>query len=100
MNEPAEAFAEIERGVTAALETYSNVHRGSGHNSLVSTQLYSTPTFAPIWNAVCQTWRQSSKIQQARAQARLGDEPSVRKTNSSVAVGKNVIRKVISIGLG
>jgi selenocysteine lyase/cysteine desulfurase len=35
-----EAFAELERGVHAALETYSNVHRGSGHNSLVSTHLY------------------------------------------------------------
>ena len=39
-NEKAEAFAELERGVQAALETYSNVHRGSGHNSLVSTHLY------------------------------------------------------------
>ena len=36
----AEAFAELERSVHAALETYSNVHRGSGHNSLVSTYLY------------------------------------------------------------
>ena len=35
-----EAFAELESGVQAALETYSNVHRGSGHNSLVSTHLY------------------------------------------------------------
>ena len=34
------AFAELERGIYAALETYSNVHRGSGHNSLVSTHLY------------------------------------------------------------
>ena len=40
MNEIAEAFTELERGVQAALETYSNVHRGSGHNSLVTTQLY------------------------------------------------------------
>ena len=40
MNEIAEAFAELKRGVHAALETYSNVHRGSGHNSMVSTQLY------------------------------------------------------------
>ncbi len=39
-NEMAEAFAELERGVHVALETYSNVHRGSGHNSLVSTHLY------------------------------------------------------------
>ncbi|MCX6243170.1 MAG: aminotransferase class V-fold PLP-dependent enzyme [Bacteroidetes bacterium] len=35
-----EAFAELERGVHAALETYSNVHRGSGHNSMVSTHLF------------------------------------------------------------
>jgi selenocysteine lyase/cysteine desulfurase len=35
-----EAFRELERGVFAALETYSNVHRGSGHNSMVSTHLY------------------------------------------------------------
>ena len=34
------AFAELERGVHAALETYSNVHRGSGHNSMVTTHLY------------------------------------------------------------
>jgi selenocysteine lyase/cysteine desulfurase len=40
MNETAEAFAELERGVHAALETYSNVHRGSGHNSMVSTHLF------------------------------------------------------------
>jgi selenocysteine lyase/cysteine desulfurase len=38
--ENAEAFAALEQGVCAALETYSNVHRGSGHNSLVTTQLY------------------------------------------------------------
>ena len=36
----AETFAELERGVHAALETYSNVHRGSGHNSMVSTHLF------------------------------------------------------------
>jgi len=35
-----EAFTELERGVIAALETYSNVHRGSGHNSMVSTHLF------------------------------------------------------------
>jgi len=40
MNEIAEAFAELKRGVHAALETYSNVHRGSGHNSMVSTRLF------------------------------------------------------------
>ena len=28
------------RGVHAALQTYSNVHRGSGHNSVVSTRLF------------------------------------------------------------
>lgn len=33
-------FPELERGIFAALETYSNVHRGSGHNSMVSTRLY------------------------------------------------------------
>ena len=32
-------FSELESGIRAALETYSNVHRGSGHNSLVSTYL-------------------------------------------------------------
>ncbi len=37
---PAAAFGELERGVFAALETYSNVHRGSGHWSRVSTELY------------------------------------------------------------
>lgn len=36
----ADAFAKLEKGIYAALETYSNVHRGSGHNSLVSTHLY------------------------------------------------------------
>ena len=35
-----EAFDELERGVYAALETYSNVHRGSGQNSMVSTHLF------------------------------------------------------------
>ncbi len=40
MNEMAEAFAELKRGVQAALETYSNVHRGSGLNSMVSTHLF------------------------------------------------------------
>jgi len=38
--ETAEAFAELKRGVHAALETYSNVHRGSGHNSMVTTHLF------------------------------------------------------------
>lgn len=35
-----EAFTELKRGVCAALEMYSNVHRGSGHSSMVSTHLY------------------------------------------------------------
>lgn len=35
-----EVYAELERSTYAALETYANVHRGSGHNSLVSTLLY------------------------------------------------------------
>ena len=39
-NDTPEAFAELERGVHTALETYSNVHRGSGHNSIVSTYLF------------------------------------------------------------
>ena len=39
-NDIAGAFTELERGTVAALETYSNVHRGSGHNSMVSTHLY------------------------------------------------------------
>ncbi|MHA2494658.1 MAG: aminotransferase class V-fold PLP-dependent enzyme [Candidatus Hodarchaeales archaeon] len=34
------AFSELERSVHTALETYSNVHRGTGHNSLVTTLLY------------------------------------------------------------
>ena len=39
-HEVAEAFVDLTRGMQAALETYSNVHRGSGHNSLVTTRLY------------------------------------------------------------
>lgn len=38
--EKAEAFIELEQGIHAALETYSNVHRGSGLNSIVTTYLY------------------------------------------------------------
>lgn len=34
------AFESLERRVIAALETYSNVHRGTGHHSLVTTELY------------------------------------------------------------
>jgi selenocysteine lyase/cysteine desulfurase len=39
-HEITEAFACLFQGVHEALETYSNVHRGSGHNSLVTTYLY------------------------------------------------------------
>ncbi len=35
-----EMYTELARSVQSALETYSNVHRGSGHNSMVSTHLY------------------------------------------------------------
>jgi selenocysteine lyase/cysteine desulfurase len=34
------AMAELEQGVYAALETYSNVHRGNGHFSLATTHLF------------------------------------------------------------
>ena len=40
MNQTTNAFSELEHAVLAALETYSNVHRGSGHHSMVSTYLY------------------------------------------------------------
>lgn len=36
----AERIAELERGVRAALEIYSNVHRGSGHYSMATTHLF------------------------------------------------------------
>ncbi len=39
-NISAQAYEELERGVGAALETYSNIHRGTGHNSMVSTHLF------------------------------------------------------------
>ncbi len=35
-----EAIAELGKGVYAALETYCNVHRGSGHKSMVTTYLF------------------------------------------------------------
>jgi selenocysteine lyase/cysteine desulfurase len=34
------AFKELEKSIYIALETYSNVHRGTGHYSMVSTELY------------------------------------------------------------
>lgn len=36
----ATSFDELEKSIHVALETYSNVHRGSGHNSIVTTQLF------------------------------------------------------------
>ena len=33
-------FEELERCVRSALETYSNVHRGTGHNSMISSALF------------------------------------------------------------
>lgn len=38
--QPAEMLAELEHKVHTALETYANVHRGSGHYSQVSTVLF------------------------------------------------------------
>jgi selenocysteine lyase/cysteine desulfurase len=35
-----DAFRELGQGVFDTLETYSNVHRGSGHKSIVTTHLY------------------------------------------------------------
>ena len=34
------AFSDLENSIYAALETYSNVHRGSGHFSAATTHLY------------------------------------------------------------
>ena len=34
------ALSELEASIYAALETYSNVHRGSGHHSAITTHLY------------------------------------------------------------
>ncbi len=34
------AFSELESAIQIALETYSNVHRGSGHFSMVTTHLF------------------------------------------------------------
>lgn len=38
--DPAAVFAELERGVTCALGTYSNVHRGEGQYSRATTELF------------------------------------------------------------
>lgn len=40
MKQVVEPLLELEMNIEAALETYSNVHRGSGHNSMVTTHLY------------------------------------------------------------
>jgi len=39
-NKTTQAFANLKQSVYTALETYSNVHRGSGINSMVTTHLY------------------------------------------------------------
>ncbi len=39
-DETITAIKELEHGIHVALETYSNVHRGSGHFSAITTQLY------------------------------------------------------------
>lgn len=39
-NESAEAFVTLEQALYAALETYSNVHRGNGHFSMATTNLF------------------------------------------------------------
>jgi len=36
------ACDDLEQAVLAVLETYANVHRGSGHHSIVTTHLYET----------------------------------------------------------
>ena len=35
-----EHYAELEKGIFSALQTYSNIHRGSGHFSMVTTELF------------------------------------------------------------
>ncbi|NJK94744.1 MAG: aminotransferase class V-fold PLP-dependent enzyme [Bacteroidales bacterium] len=35
-----QTFAELKRSIYEVLKTYSNVHRGSGHNSQVTTHLF------------------------------------------------------------
>ena len=39
-NEILNVFSDLEKGIYLALETYSNVHRGSGHFSMVTTHLF------------------------------------------------------------
>ena len=40
VNKLCNAFSDLEISIFAALETYSNVHRGSGHYSVVTTHLF------------------------------------------------------------
>lgn len=40
VKQSAEPLLVLENAVEAALETYSNVHRGSGHHSMVTTHLF------------------------------------------------------------
>lgn len=35
-----EHYKELEKGVFSALQTYSNIHRGTGHFSMVTTELF------------------------------------------------------------
>ena len=39
-NKTMEAYEKLRQGVLVALETYSNVHRGSGHYSMATTHLF------------------------------------------------------------
>ncbi len=36
----SEAYTELKRSIYEVLKTYSNVHRGSGHHSMVTTRLF------------------------------------------------------------
>jgi selenocysteine lyase/cysteine desulfurase len=47
--ETAFSFDELERRIYFALETYSNVHRGSGHKSQISTQIYEDARKIVLW---------------------------------------------------
>lgn len=40
MNTKPKVFEQLDQKIFAALETYSNVHRGSGHKSKVTTHIY------------------------------------------------------------
>ncbi|MFX1325306.1 MAG: hypothetical protein ACFE8N_10130, partial [Promethearchaeota archaeon] len=36
----SEVYTELEKALFNTLKTYSNVHRGTGHNSMITTALY------------------------------------------------------------